>query len=139
MSCTSCRIWTARQNKKYFISVFQALNTKTRRSYSEAFIYLKSLKIICEQVNLNEVPRYQPASWQKSFLHILLHVFCVHCLRIHQDYFFQRVFENVGVEFLSGNISGLLVIYLFDYNSSKSTFSMLKMQLHVFLSTVFIK
>ena len=34
--------------KKYFTSAFQALNTKTRRSYSEAFIYLKSLKIICE-------------------------------------------------------------------------------------------
>ena len=30
----------------YFTRAFQALNTKTRRSYSEAFIYLKSLKII---------------------------------------------------------------------------------------------
>ena len=34
--------------KKYFTSAFQALNTKTRRSYSEAFIYIISLKIICE-------------------------------------------------------------------------------------------
>ena len=34
--------------QKYFTSAFQAINTKTRRSYSEAFIYIKSLKIICE-------------------------------------------------------------------------------------------
>ena len=53
--------------------------------------------------------------------HILLHVFCLHFLRIHHNYFFQRVFESVRAQFLSGNISGLLVIYLFNYNSSKST------------------
>ena len=58
---------------------------------------------------------------KKVLLHIFLHVFCLHVLRIHHDYFFQRVFENVRAEFLSGNISGLLVIYLFNYNSSKST------------------
>ena len=38
--------------KKYFTSAFQAFYTKTRNSYSKAFIYLKSLKIICEEVNL---------------------------------------------------------------------------------------
>ena len=76
---------------------------------------------------------------KKALSHILLHIFCLHFLRIHHDYFFQRVFESVRAQFLSGNISGLLVIYLFNYNSSKSTFSMSKMQLDVFLSTVFIK
>ena len=35
-------------NKKYFTSAFQAFYTKIRLSYSKAFIYLKSLKIICE-------------------------------------------------------------------------------------------
>ena len=50
---------------------------------------------------------------------LLLHILCL--LRIHHDYFFQRVFESVRAQFLSGNISGLLVIYLFNYNSSKST------------------
>ena len=59
---------------------------------------------------------------KKVLSHILLHIFCLHFLRIHHDYFFQRVFESVRVQFLSGNISGLLVIYLFNYNSSKSTF-----------------
>ena len=51
---------------------------------------------------------------------LLLHIFCLHFLRIHHDYVFQRVFESVRAQFLSGNISGLLVIYLFNYNSSKS-------------------
>ena len=41
-----------RYNKKYFTSAFQSLYMNTRRSYWEAVIYLKSLKIICEQFNL---------------------------------------------------------------------------------------
>ena len=76
---------------------------------------------------------------KKALSNILLHVFCLHFLRIHHGYFFQRVFKSVRAQFLSGNISGLLVIYLYNYNFSKSTFSMLKMQLDVFLITVFIK
>ena len=76
---------------------------------------------------------------KKVLLHILLHVFCLDFLRIHHDYSFPRVFESVRAQFLSGNISGLLVIHLFSYDSSKPTFSMLKMQLDVFLNTVFIK
>ena len=52
---------------------------------------------------------------------LLLHILCLHFLRIHHDYFFQRVFKSVRAQFLSGNISGFLVIYLFNYNSSKST------------------
>ena len=61
---------------------------------------------------------------KKALSHILLHIFCLHFLRIHHGCFFQRVFESVRAQFLSGNISGLLVIYLFNCNSSKSTFSM---------------
>ena len=48
ISCTSYRISTTRHNKKSFTSAFQASYTKTRRSYSKVFLYLKSLKIICE-------------------------------------------------------------------------------------------
>ena len=50
--CTSCRISTTRYNKNYFTGAFQAFYTRTRSSHSKAFIYLKSLKIICEEVNL---------------------------------------------------------------------------------------
>ena len=74
---------------------------------------------------------------RKTLSHILLHVFCFHFLGIHHDFFFQRVFESVQAQFLSGNINGLLVIYLFNYDFSKSLFSMLNMQLDVLLSTVF--
>ena len=43
--------------------------------------------------------------------HIPRHVFCLpflkihHFLRIHHDYFFQRGFESVRAQFLSGNIN----------------------------------
>ena len=46
------RISTTRCNKKHFTSGFQVFYIRTRSSYSKAFIYLKSLKIICEEVNL---------------------------------------------------------------------------------------
>ena len=39
--------------KNYFIGAFQAFYTRTRSSHSKAFIYLKSLKTICEEVNPN--------------------------------------------------------------------------------------
>ena len=79
---------------------------------------------------------------KKSLSNILHHVFCLHFLRTHYDYFFRRGFQNVQVQFLSGNISKklvLLVIYLFNCNSSKSTFFMLNMAFDVVLSTVFVK
>ena len=56
---------------------------------------------------------------------------------IHYDYFFQKVFESVWPQFLSGNIMGLLIIYLFNDDPSKSTFSMLNMQLGGFLQYSF--
>ena len=47
--------------------------------------------------------------------------------RIHHNYCFQRVLDSVRAQFLLGNIIGLLVIYLFNYDSPKSIFSMLNM------------
>ena len=93
--------------KNYFTGAFQAFYTRTRSSHSKAFMYLKSLKTICEEVNLL-------CSWEmstckltkKTLSNILLHVFCLHFLRMHDDYFFQRSFESVWAQFLSGNISG---------------------------------
>ena len=38
--------------KNYFTGTFEARQQRTRSSHSKAFIYLKSLKIICEEVNL---------------------------------------------------------------------------------------
>ena len=41
-------------------------------------------------------------------------------------------------QFLSGNTSELLLIYLFNYDSSKSTFSMLNMELDVLVSIILL-
>ena len=82
-------------------------------------------RLIC-----NKLTRCQPTRLRKKSLsHIILHVFCLNFLRTHHNYFFQRGFETVRAKFLLGNHSHrkykqnlvLLVIYLFDYNSSKST------------------
>ena len=66
----------------------------------------------------------------------LVQVFSCEFCEISKDAFFYRTplvaasaFESVRAQFLLGNISGLLVIYLFNYDSSKSTFHMLNMQL----------
>ena len=72
----------------------------------------------------------------------LLHVFCLHTLGMRYGYFFRRGFESVRALFLSGNISQkvvLLVIYLFNYDSSKATFLMLNMAFDVLLSTALSK
>ena len=37
--------------KNYFIGAFQAFYERTRSSHSKAFIYLKSLKIVSEEVD----------------------------------------------------------------------------------------
>ena len=37
--------------KNYFTGAFQIFYTRTRNKHSKAFIYLKCLKIICEEVN----------------------------------------------------------------------------------------
>ena len=51
ISFTSCRISTTTYSKQVFHMCFQAFYTR-RSSYSKAFMYSKSLQIICEEVNL---------------------------------------------------------------------------------------
>ena len=75
---------------------------------------------------------------KKTLSHILFHVFCIHFLRIHHDYFVQRGFESVRVQFLSAKVV-FLVIYLFSHDSSKSTIFMLNVAFDVLLSAGFVK
>ena len=49
-----------------------------------------------------------------------------------------KSFWSVRAQFLSGNTSELLLIYLFNYDSSKSTFSMLNMELDVLVSIILL-
>ena len=88
-------------------------------------------KLVC-----NEVARCQPVSLRKkTLLHILFHVFCLHFLRMHHDYFFRSVCEY---NFFQRKLV-LLVIYLFNHDSSKPTIFMLNISFDVLLSAVFVK
>ena len=81
--------------KNYFTDAFQAFYTRTRISHLKAFIYLKSLKTICEEINLQwscEMPTCKFT--EKRFSHILFRVFCLHFLIMHHDYFFRRGFQS---------------------------------------------
>ena len=71
-----------------------------------------------------------------SFMYFLF-IFseCITITPSEEDF---KVWEH---NFFQGNISGVvfLVIYLFNYDSSKSNFFMLNVAFDVLLSTVFVK
>ena len=67
---------------------------------------------------------------KKKLSHILFHEFCLHFLRIHQDYIFQRGFESVLVQFLSAQTS---------ITCNLPVQSRLNMAFDVLLSAVFVK
>ena len=64
--------------QNYFTDTFQAFYTRMRSSHSKAFIYLKSLKTVCEEVNLLWSCEIKTCNFTKenSFAHPL-HVFCL--------------------------------------------------------------
>ena len=99
-------------------------------SHSKAFIYLKFLIIVCEEVNLLgscKMPANLRVYQKISFTHPLS---CILASFSH----------NASVTSPKGALKAvLLVIYLFNQDSSKSTFSMLNMSFNVVLSTVFVK
>ena len=83
ISCTSWRISSTRYSKKLFHRSFQVFYIRTRSSHSKAFIYFKSLKNVCEEVNLEwscEMPTFKLT--KKTLSQIFLHAFCLHFLRI---------------------------------------------------------
>ena len=115
--------------KNYFTDGFQALYTRTRevvirrRSFTE-----NPWKLSVKRLISNEVARCQPVSLRKKVSHILLHVFCLHSLRTHHDYFFRKRLWNCASKISFRKYKQkvvLLVIYLFNYSSSKSTSFML--------------
>ena len=61
---------------------------------------------------------------KKTLSHILLHTFCLHFLRINHDYFF-----TITISFRK--YKRKVVIYLFNDDSSKSSFFMLNMAWHL--------
>ena len=94
------------------------------REIAKAFIYLKSLKTVCGEVNLLwscEMPTW--TLWKKAPSHILLHAFCLHFLRIHT--LFPKRLWKCASRISFWKCKRKLVIYLFYNDSSKSTFFML--------------
>ena len=57
--------------KNYFTCAFQAFYTRSRSGHSKAFIYLKSLKTVCEEVNLFRSCKMTTCNFMKkgSFRH----------------------------------------------------------------------
>ena len=92
-------------------------------------------KLVC-----NEVARCQPArfSKKKTLSHILCHVFYLHFLRMHHDYFFGRGFDSVRVQLLSVE-SSITCNLPVQSRFMKSTIFMLNMAFDVLLSAVFVK
>ena len=81
--------------KSYFRGTFQAFYTRTRSNYLKAFLYLKSMKIIFEEDNLQWSCKIPNCKFTKKTLsHILLHVSCLHFLRTHQnDIYWKRLWK----------------------------------------------
>ena len=124
------------------VNASQAFYARTWSSHSKAFIYSKSLNIICDKVNLQwscGMPTYKFT--KKTLSHILLHVFCLHFLRTHHNYFPKRLWKcasTISFREYKWKVV-LLVIYLFNDDLSKSTFLMLNMAFNVLFRTVFVK
>ena len=129
--------------KSYFTGTSQAFSVRTRSSHSKAFIYLKCFEMICEEVNLywscnmqtckftKETPfTYPPSctlpSFSKNASRLLL------SKRLWKDAIktsFKKYKQKVV----------LLVIYLCNYDSSKSTSFMLNVAFYFVLSTFFAR
>ena len=55
--------------KNYFTGAFQAFYARSRSSHSKAFIYLKSLKTVCEEVNLMKLRDANLQLYEKKLFH----------------------------------------------------------------------
>ena len=128
-------------HKKLFHRSFQAFYTRTRSSHSKTFIYLKPLKTVCEEVNLQwscKIPTFKLT--KKLFLTTSF----MHFAFIFSEYsrllFPKRLWKwasTISFRKYKRKVV-LLVIYLFNYDSSKSTFLMLNMAFDVLFLTFWI-
>ena len=85
--CTSCKILTTKYSKKTISQVLLKHFIQDR----EVAIRERSFTLNPWKLFAKKLIRYEIAALRKRALsHILFHVFCLHFLRVHQDYFFQR-------------------------------------------------
>ena len=119
--------------KNYFTGAFQAFYTRSRSIHSKAFIYLKSQKTVCEGVNLLwscEMPRgwcQLQVNEKNSFTHPSSCILTSFSQNTSELLLPKRLwkFESTISFWKCKWKVVLLVIYLFNYDSSKSIFFML--------------
>ena len=134
--------------KNYFTGAFQAFtrtrsshHTRTRNSHSKVFIYLKSLKTICEEVILQwrcEKPTCEFTK-KNSFTYppsCILSSFFRNASRLLLPRRLWKCASTISFRNYKWKVV-LLVIYLFNYDSSKSTFLMLNMVFDVLFKLEF--
>ena len=71
-----------------------------------ATLFKKRLWHRCFPVNFVKFLRTTFIIEHLWWLLLLLYVFCLHFLRIHEVYFFRKGFESVRAQFFSENVSG---------------------------------
>ena len=123
--------------ENYFAGAFQVFYTRASSSHSKVFSYLKSLKIICERLIRNEVAGSQPARLRKKLFLISSHIYFAFIfserIRITLSEEAFKVCEQIFFLVI------LLVIYLFNYDTSKSTSFMLNVAFDFVLGKDFLK
>ena len=110
-----------------FTGAFQALYKRTRSSHSKAFIYLKFIKIICEEVNSWWSCEMSTCKFTKKLFHTsslmyfafifsecITITFSEGALKVCDSTIFFRKSSKYKQKIV------LLVIYIFNCNSSKS-------------------
>ena len=118
--------------KNYFTDPFQAFYTRSRSIYSKAFIYLKSQKtvkeLICYEVaRSREAGAYLHVNEKNSFTHpssCILPSFSQNTSELLLPKRLWKFESTISFWKCKWKVV-LLVIYLFNYDSSKSIFFML--------------
>ena len=112
--------------KNYFTGAFQAFYTRSRCSLSKAFIYLKSLETVCKEVNLlwsckMPTPNFTKKSTFTNPPSCILPSFSQNASRLLLPKRPWKCESTISFWKCKRKVV-LLVIYLFNYDSSKSTF-----------------
>ena len=99
----------------------QAVYRRTRSSHSKAFIYLKSLNIICDELLPNEVAKCRMPVFEKNFFTYLpsciLPSFSKNASQLLPPKRLWKCARKISFRKYKPNLV-LLVIYLFNYHSS---------------------
>ena len=128
ISCTSSSIPTSRTVKNYFTGAYSSIvYMNTRSSHSKAFIYLNLWKLSVKRLICDEVARFNLQVYEKSFTYLpsfILPSFSKNASWLLLPKRLWNCASKISFRKYKQKVV-LLVIYLFNYSSSKSTSFML--------------